>query len=181
MEDTAAIDIPLIGAFLCPILNVDISTPFLRRCYDNTYHVYYCNEGTEMAEAAYIEIDFDEYLTVNSSTLPWSNQDGQTFTFDIGDVEIGECGNFQISTYLDCDNTLLGQTHCVEAHAYPDSICLPPNTLWDGSTIVVDGECEADSVRFEIRNKLLTLLILHSPFMNKCVLFYGKKLFKIVL
>jgi len=150
--DSLLLDIPAKAFHECSILKVDISTPFLRRCFDNTYYVSYCNEGTIVSEDSYIEIYFDESLTINSSTLPWSNQAGQLFTFDIGDVAIGDCGTFQVEVFLDCDSTILGETHCVEAHAYPDSICIPQDTLWDGSTIIVDGECLGNSMNFKIQN-----------------------------
>jgi len=151
-DSSLTVDFPVQAEYDCPILNVDISTPFLRRCYDNTYYVSYCNEGTIIAENATIEVNFDEDLIINGSSLPWINQIDNTYTFDIDNVEVGECGGFQVFVTVDCDNAELGETHCVEAHIYPDSICLPPNTLWDGSTIVVDGRCENDSLKFNIRN-----------------------------
>lgn len=150
--DTLTLDYATQAQYECPILNVDISTPFLRRCYDNTYYVSYCNEGTVLAENASVEVSFDEFLTVNSSSIPWVSEANNTYTFDIGNVEVGDCHNFQINVTLDCDGTELGQTHCVSAHILPDSICLPPNTLWDGSTIIVEGECKEDTIEFRISN-----------------------------
>ncbi len=152
LHDTSFINFPILADYLCPIINVDVSTPFLRRCFENNYTVSYCNEGTSDAEEVLIEVTFDEFLMVNSSTIPWIDQDDQTYTFNVGDLEVGECHQFYINTILDCDSTVLGQTHCVEAHVFPDSICLPPNTLWDGSTIEVNGKCEGDSIRFQIQN-----------------------------
>lgn len=151
-HDTSFINFPILADYLCPIINVDVSTPFLRRCFENNYTVSYCNEGTSDAEEVLIEVTFDEFLTVNSSTTPWLDQNNQTYTFNVGDLEVGECNQFYINVTLDCDSTVLGQTHCVEAHVFPDSICLPPNTLWDGSTIEVRGECEEDSIQFSIKN-----------------------------
>ena len=150
--DTVTVDFPVKAEHNCPIINVDVSTPFLRRCYPNTYYVSYCNEGTVPEGSAYIEVNFDEWLTVDSSSLAWSSQDGQTFTFEIDTLDVGECGGFQVYTTLDCDSTMLGQTHCVTAHSYPDSICLLPGTQWDGSTVAVEGFCENDTIEFTIRN-----------------------------
>ena len=150
--DTVQVDFPAQAQYECPIINVDVSTPYLRRCFPNTYYVSYCNEGTVLEEEPFIEIEFDEWLTVDSSSLSWSSQDGQVFTFEIGQLDVGECGGFQVYTTLNCDSTVLGQTHCVMAHSFPDSVCLPPNTFWDGSTIAVDGECDSDSLFFKIRN-----------------------------
>ena len=150
--DTINVDFPVAAQYECPIINVDISTPFLRRCFPNVYYVNYCNEGTLPADSAYIEVEFDEWLTIDSSSLDWTSMEGQIYIFDIGHIGIGECGGFLIYTTLDCDSTVLGQTHCVTAHSYPDSICLPPNTSWDGSTISVSGECLGDSILFKIEN-----------------------------
>lgn len=150
--DTLALEFPVQADEECPYLEVDISAPFLRRCFDNNYAVHYCNYGTVMAEDAYVEVTLDPYLTYQSSTIPFSNQNGNTLTFDLGDVAVNECGDFQITAYLDCDSTVLGQTHCTEAHIFPDSLCILTNTAWDGSSIEVDVECAGDSVVFIITN-----------------------------
>jgi uncharacterized repeat protein (TIGR01451 family) len=150
--DTLALDFPVQVDEECPYLEVDISAPFLRRCFDNTYAVHYCNYGTVTAEDAHVEVTLDPYLTYQSSTIPFSTQNGNTLTFDLGDVAVNECGGFQITAYLDCDSTVLGQTHCTEAHIFPDSLCIPTNAAWDGSSIEVDVECAGDSVVFIITN-----------------------------
>lgn len=150
--DTVSVEFLAQAEHECPIINVDVSTPFLRRCFDNTYYVSYCNEGTVPVADGYIEVEFDEWLTVNSSSHAWSSQDGQTFTFEIDTLDVGECGGFQVNTTLDCDSTMLGQTHCVIAHSYPDSICLPVGTQWDGSTVAVEGVCENDTIKFTLKN-----------------------------
>ncbi|MCB0566149.1 MAG: T9SS type A sorting domain-containing protein [Phaeodactylibacter sp.] len=149
--DTLSLNFPVQTAIACPNLQVDISAPFLRRCFDATYTVYYCNTGTVPAPDAYIEVELDAYLTFNSATLPVSNQQGDTYTFQLGDIDVGECGSFQIQATVDCDDTVLGQTHCTTAHIYPDSICNPPMN-WSGASVEVGGACQGDSVRFFIQN-----------------------------
>lgn len=151
-KDTITTDFPVQPLENCVYLTTDISTPFLRRCFDATYYVSYCNQGTIASTGTYLEIDFDEYLTVNSSTLPWDSQSGTTYTFLIGDLEVGECHDFQINVTVDCDSTIIGQTHCVEAHIYPDTICVPSGTLWDGSITTVGSTCDLDSLTFTIKN-----------------------------
>ncbi len=134
----------------CPRLTVDISTPFLRRCFSNYYVVDYCNLGTAKADDAYVRVELDSYMDVTSSTIPWSSISGNTYTFPIGDVAVGACGSFKIRFTLDCDATL-GQTHCSEAHIFPDSLCAPALT-WDGSNLVVTAACESGDVVFTITN-----------------------------
>lgn len=137
----------------CPSMEVTISTPFLRRCFDNTLYVNYCNEGTIPAQDAYVEITIDPRLEVTGSEIPWSAVNGNVYTFDLGDVDLFECGDFKIYTHLPCDSVELGQTLCLEAHIYPDSICTPPDSLWNGSDLRVSGYCDGDSVRFIIKNE----------------------------
>lgn len=149
---TTITDFPITAIDSCAYMTVDISTPFLRRCFDNNYAVNYCNFGTITATNAYIEIEFDPFLKVNSSTIPWSAQIGNTFVFPIGDVGINDCGNFFVNVTVDCDSTVLGQTHCVEAHIYPDDTCIPPQPFWDGSITKLDVQCGIDSLTFTIKN-----------------------------
>jgi hypothetical protein len=145
-------DFPLQPLYDCPGMEVDVSAPFLRRCYPSQYTVNYCNTGSQTATNAQVEVTFDPYMEVLSSSIPWNSQSGQTFTFDLGNVDAFECGAFQVEVLLDCDSTVTGQTHCVEAHILPDTFCLPGNPLWDGASIDLDANCEGDSVVFNIRN-----------------------------
>lgn len=135
----------------CPAMEVELSTAFLRRCFNSRYFVSYCNQGTAAAENAQVEITFDPFLEVVESSLPWSAAVGQTYTFQLGNVAVGECGSFQVDLMVSC-NAVLGQTHCTSAHIYPDTLCIPLNLLWDGSNLEVSGTCEGDSVRFQITN-----------------------------
>ena len=150
--DTVGINFPLKTLVSCPLLNVDISTPFLRRCFDNTYRVKYCNVGSAAAQNSYIEVDFDDYLEITGSSIPWSSVIGNTYRFDLGTIEIGDCGDFKVYTNVNCDSTILGQSHCVEARIYPNEICNVPNSSWDESNIDTDADCDQDSVQFTIEN-----------------------------
>ena len=42
----------------CPAMKVNVSTAFLRRCFDNIYQVEYCNQGTVEEEDVYIVLNF---------------------------------------------------------------------------------------------------------------------------
>lgn len=150
--ESETVDFPTQAIIDCPLLTVDISTPFLRRCFENTYYVSYCNQGTITAEDAYVEVIFDEYLNVINSSIPWTSQTDSLYVFEVGDLEVGDCGSFQIVTEVNCDNTVLGQTHCTSAQIFPDTICNPISSLWDLSDIIVNGYCDGDSLRFEVKN-----------------------------
>ncbi|MFN0217159.1 MAG: T9SS type A sorting domain-containing protein [Saprospiraceae bacterium] len=136
----------------CPLLNLDIATNILRRCFDNFYNIKWCNEGTVVAESTYIELNFDPLFQVDTSTFPgtWADLGGNRFSIDLGDVPPGDCGSFSVKVAVPCD-AVLGETKCVTAHIFPDTICLfDPN--WDGSNIVVTVKCSGDTVFFTIKN-----------------------------
>ena len=149
--ETETLDFPFEAAFDCPYLTVDLGAVAIFRCFDVNYYVNYCNQGSMTAEDATVEVDFDDFLTVNSSSLPWASVSGNTYTFDVGDVEPGECGAILVNVNVSCDATL-GQTHCSEAHIFPDSLCVPPSALWDQSSLVLTGECVGDEIVFTITN-----------------------------
>ncbi len=135
----------------CPEMEVSLSTVPLRPCFDRQYFATYCNNGTSAAEDASVVVTFDSLFTINSSSPPWTSQDGNTFTFDIGDVAVNECGTVVFNYLLDCD-TEVGQTLCTDAQVFPDSICMPNVAGWDGSNLNLSGECVGDSVVFNITN-----------------------------
>lgn len=136
----------------CPAMDVSVTTPILRRCFNNTYTVRYCNKGTVVANNAYVTVTLDSLLEFINASRPIASQTGRTYRFNLGNVTEEDCGSFDITTRVRCgDSTRLGQTLCVEAKAFPDTIC-PLPTLWSGANIAVTGACQGDSVLFQIRN-----------------------------
>ena len=150
-NQTLLLDLPLVANYNCAAINVNFSTPSLRSCFDNTYYTNYCNGGTEVAIDAYIDIEFDSYLTVLGAGIPYTALGNNTFRFAIGNVPIGGCGSFGVDVFLDC-GSVAGQTHCAKATAYPPGDCLPVNILWSGASIELAASCENDSLRFTITN-----------------------------
>jgi uncharacterized repeat protein (TIGR01451 family) len=135
----------------CALMEVDVATPYLRRCFESSYTVRYCNRGTATARNVSVRLTLDKFLTFNSANRPLSNRNGNVLFFNIGDVGQGVCGEFRVNATVRCDSTFLGQTHCVEAHIFPDSICAPTSG-WSGANIAVSGSCRGDSVAFAIKN-----------------------------
>ncbi|MBK9336671.1 MAG: T9SS type A sorting domain-containing protein [Lewinellaceae bacterium] len=148
--DTFSVEIPVRAASACPRNEVDVATPVLRRCANNTYTVRYCNSGTIPSTDTKIEIVLDPLLTLTSSSIPATLLPGNTYSFDIGTLENGDCGNFTFDAFLDCNNTIDGQTHCVQAHIYPDSFCMV--TAWDRSIVEARALCENDTVKMVLVN-----------------------------
>ncbi|MFH0864944.1 MAG: T9SS type A sorting domain-containing protein [Bacteroidota bacterium] len=144
-DSSDANDFAVKANILCAYLNVDISTWMLRPCSTSYYTVYYCNNGTIPANNVYIEVEFDTVVTPVSSTLPWTSQNGNVYTFDIGTLNPLQCGSFYITTTVSC-NAVVGSTHCIEARIYPDTLCFPPDSTWDHSSVSVEGICVNDSL-----------------------------------
>jgi uncharacterized repeat protein (TIGR01451 family) len=137
----------------CPELNVDISAPFIRRCFTNHHTVSYSNKGTIAAQNTFIEITLDSLMEYHSASLPLSSRSGQKLKFNIGTLKIEQVGRFNIDIYVKCgDSTRLRQTLCTEARIFADSCTTIPN-LWSGADIKVTGSCTLDSVRFIVKNQ----------------------------
>jgi len=145
-------DFPVQSTYICPALTVSIGTDKLRRCFaNNHYQVEYCNQGTQKAEDAYITVVLDQFLTVISASVPYIDLGSNALHFEVGDLEIGECGAFSIQVIVNC-NAVLGQTHCTQAFIYPDTLCAPPNTNWSGASLSLKSVCTNDSLQFILRN-----------------------------
>ncbi|MEZ4955660.1 MAG: T9SS type A sorting domain-containing protein [Saprospiraceae bacterium] len=149
--DVKTADFPLEKLIDCPIMEVDISSSFLRRCFNNNLFINYCNNGTTPAEDATIELSLDLNFTINSASVPYTNPSPGLYILEIGDVGIGECGTVHINAYLSCD-AMLGETVCSEAHIYPDTSCIEPDPLWSGASLGITSECTGGEVVFTISN-----------------------------
>ena len=147
------LDIPMRERVDCAFLEVDIATAFVRICSHPKYYVNYCNTGSSTSSEAYIEILMDEYIQIDSASIPIVAQVDDLYTFDVGAIQQSDCGSFELYTSVDCDTTILGYTHCVEANIYPDSLCLHPDSLiWGGASLMLSGDCQSDSIYFFIQN-----------------------------
>lgn len=136
----------------CPSMKVDVSTAFLRRCFENIYRVEYCNQGTASAEDVHIVLNLPAELSIVSSPVPYTNLGNGDFQFDIGAVQFNTCSGFALLVKLDCESTELGQTHCVEATIFPQDLCNTSSELWSGASLDIKSSCDGDSVRFDIEN-----------------------------
>ncbi|MEO1438493.1 MAG: carboxypeptidase-like regulatory domain-containing protein, partial [Bacteroidota bacterium] len=136
----------------CIDLETDISTSQFIRCFDGNYiYVRVCNRGNLEAEDAEVVLRIDTFLNIIEATSPYTLVDQNVLNFDLGDLDINECFGFKIEVEVDCDSEL-GQTHCINATAYPNEPCTVPSDLWDGSSVEVDGSCLGDGVQFELSN-----------------------------
>lgn len=151
--DTVQADFAAQANFDCIELSSEISTPFLRRCFDNVFQVNVCNNGTMTAEDAYVDVTMDpEFDPITDASLPFTILSADLYRFDLGDMPAGECTAFSCHAVVNCDQAELGQTLCYAVHAYPDTTCILPSAGWSGASVSVTGFCEGDSVRFVLKN-----------------------------
>ncbi len=139
---------------ICPWLWVDVSPSLHRPCFSTgTYHVNYCNQGTEAETDAYVELTFPTEIIPTGSSIPWQNLGGGVYSFDVGDLDAGECGGFYVSDSVSCD-TEVGETVCVTAEIFPISPCLisTAGSGWDNASVVVNGGCNGSTIDFEVKN-----------------------------
>ncbi|MEL7163083.1 MAG: hypothetical protein AAFN92_20150, partial [Bacteroidota bacterium] len=135
----------------CPQLRTSVVIPFLRRCFQNVAYVEYENIGSTTATDAVLTVTLDAFMIDATPSVPAASQDGQTFTFDLGDLPPFTAGRIDFSFTLSCD-ARLGQSHCIEAAITPDEPCLPEGN-WSGALVdIPEATCDGDSVRFQIAN-----------------------------
>ncbi|MEX0811482.1 MAG: T9SS type A sorting domain-containing protein [Chitinophagales bacterium] len=154
-DTTVNIDIPLTPKDICAGPSVFInSNSLLRSCVSSTYHIYYCNNGTAPLDSAYIELSLSPAQNFLNSSIPWqqSPQDTNLYRFDIGNLNIAECGSFSVDVFNKC-GLPIGTALCATAEIYPDTFCVDSTTLWDMSNIEIEADCQSpDSVQFRIIN-----------------------------
>ncbi len=142
----------------CVSNTVNISVNSLHRCAApgthpgefNVFTVSYCNNGSAASINTYIDITLDRLLTINSASIPYTAWPNNIYSFYIGLLDYLNCGTFTFNAIPNCDSTILGQTLCVEAHIYPDTICGVPS--YTGPVITSSAQCLGDSVKFQLHN-----------------------------
>jgi uncharacterized repeat protein (TIGR01451 family) len=146
------IDFTAITRSFCPLMVVDVAAPWLRRCFDNTLYVNYCNQGAEPADSAWVDISLDPELLFISSSQPHEILPNNTIRFFVGNIPSGNCGLFQLTVNVDCNNTVLGQTHCVTAHGFPDTLCTTVPD-WSGANLVASVTCQDTIIQLKLKNE----------------------------
>lgn len=130
------------------LLQVDISAPFLRRCFESTYTITYRNLGNETRNFPFIQFHLDPDLSVVSSSVPIDTLGGPYTGFQLDSIQAGEVGQIQVDVLVDCDSTVLGQTHCTEVVFIPRTYFYVDSPGWDRSEISLTGICEGDSSQY---------------------------------
>ncbi|MEO1435352.1 MAG: T9SS type A sorting domain-containing protein, partial [Bacteroidota bacterium] len=145
------LDIQAVNLDDCSEMNVSIGTPFLRRCFDNTYAVQVCNYGSVVSDSILLTVVLDPFFDFIDAPIDPVFQSGDTLGFQLGQFDIGECRSLPIMINVSCDADL-GQNHFIDVRVSPFDICLPPDPIWDGSSVLVTELCVTDSVQFILEN-----------------------------
>lgn len=145
------VNVFLPATIACAQMSTTVSMPFLRRCFSSLAWVEYKNLGSVTAENATLTVQLDDFFTDVTTSVPASVINGQTYTFELGDVPPFSSGIIRFNFTVSCTSTL-GQSHCVEASVTPDKPCVTPDN-WGGALVAVAAVgCDGDSVRFNVTN-----------------------------
>lgn len=151
--DTLVYNFPVRSAIdNCPLLTVEVSTGILQACSDATYTIEYCNDGSALAENAFVEIELDEELTYVNASIDPSTVVENTLVFQLGDLAVLECGSFTVNVQVACDEIEELQAVSFTTNIFPDTTCSPLSPDWDGAKIEVKGRCEDNQIVFSAKN-----------------------------
>lgn len=150
--DSTRYNFPVVPAINCPLLSVEMSAGPAVACDDQIITLRYGNQGATTAEAVNVVLELDDVLDYVSSSLPLSNQNGQELTFDLPDLAPGQYGSFDLVVAVGCAGVQDQQSVSSTARILPIFDCSPVDPNWDGSSISVTSQCEADRVIFQITN-----------------------------
>ena len=134
-------------------LDVALGYNFLRRCFSNKIEVFYCNNTSADEEEVVVKVGFDSLLDIEDTSIPIDGQQDTSLFFNVGDLQVGECGEFDVYVKPNCALTPLGYEHCMSAEILPESTCIEASTAWSGANIVASGSCDLDTTYFTIENK----------------------------
>jgi hypothetical protein len=135
----------------CPFVDWDVTIPPLRVCQTRTITVDYCNNGALPAEDVIFTVALDPVLTIDSASLPYTEDANGVLYFDLETLALFECGQFTFDVFLACEGVEIGDFPCVEVSLLSEELCAP-DPLWDGSLITANGYCENDSIYFLLEN-----------------------------
>jgi len=102
---------------------IDLSVPVLRRCFESWMFIDFCNEGTVVMEDATVDLFLNDAISIVESSIPVSVQNGNQYTFDVGDLDPWECGEINIVIFTDCE-VELGDELCYQAEILPSADCV---------------------------------------------------------
>ena len=153
-DDSLVLQIPVKTILFTPLMSVSIGTGFARRCSDITYSVNVCNDGNLAADDASVTVQMPEGLSFVGSSVSHTVTDTGLVTFHLGALDFNTCRTFSFTAKVGCEGMVdLGQSLCVTAHVFPDTLPTVGASAWTGASIVVKGQCVDNKVVFQVKNE----------------------------
>ena len=151
--DTTYVDFSIPAIEECPFITVDLTIPFMERCFENDIYIQYCNHGTAYADSVVIFLQLDTVLSLTDTVLNWQAVPDSIglFSLTLPSLDINECETIVTPVLVDCNGTQLGETHCITTMGWPDSLCVMPAN-WSGAEIEADAYCEDSTVVLKLQN-----------------------------
>ncbi len=135
----------------CAFMRVSISADGWVACDNVVCRLRVCNEGSQPAANARVEVELPAELTYVSASLP-ATLFGNRVIFNLGSFSAGNCLDFSLTVAVDCAQQP-GEAICLLASATPRA-CPVAAPGWDGSDLLVRGTCFApDSLAFRVLNQ----------------------------
>ena len=130
----------------CADLGISGTTPFLRRCFPNTYHLSIFNDGSVSSTDGLLTLELDEFFEYESCSFPLVSQSGSTYVFEVGAIGPRESLFGSLNFTLSCAAEL-GQTHYLTGSVVSGNEC--SDTLGDKETF----ECRANQGSYDPNDK----------------------------
>jgi uncharacterized repeat protein (TIGR01451 family) len=84
----------------------------------------------------------------------WSSKQDSVLIYDIATIPDNFCGSITIIDSVVCgDESIRGLTQCIKASISPASNCVPENSAWDRSSMMVTGSCVNGNAVFVMNNQ----------------------------
>ena len=138
--------IPLQVIQNCADVNMGATTPFLRRCFPNTYYLELYNEGTSTATDLEVRVKMDPYFEYLDSDWDLINVIEDIYTFSLGELEAKKVSRGKINFKLDC-MVELGEVHYLEAEISYGTPCL------DHTEFSTNFECRTNIGSYDPNDK----------------------------
>lgn len=153
--DTAVVDV-LAHIDSCNALTVDIASNTNRPCFANRTSVQYTNPGIVAVQNASVVVTLDPTSIPISSSPPWTTQNNNVLTYQLGTVQPGASNTILITDSIDCAYlTNLGQALCASAVITPVYDCGSVGS-WDQSDLTLEAMCPPATsfgAHFVLRNE----------------------------
>lgn len=113
--DTICKNIIVVSGDTCADLSIDIGSPGIRPQIQTPVYIQYCNYGNVDAVNTTFTLNYNSSIIPQSSVPAWSSNVGNTLTWNLGTVPVGQCNI--INLYVKGAASLnIGEVICANAH-----------------------------------------------------------------